>query len=218
MPFGAMETMVSHEILSEKICMLDHFALYASQCQDPQLKQMLNRHMQTALQSYNQLVSYTHDYQNTPVQFRDQFNVSPQTVQYGLQNPSPESPQMQGSTFTDKQIAASVLSSHKNSAKNHMAAATECADPNVRQLFINGSVTCCNQAYEVFLYMNQRGMYQVPTLKDHTAKTMLHHYQPVPMQGQMSEQQQPMGINQGGGVRGQMSPYNQSNQFHFGAH
>jgi len=179
MPFGAAETLAVHEILSEKICMLDHFSFYMSQCQDPALRQMIQRHMQTAIQSYNQLVTYTHDYRQAPPLRMGNTSVSPQDIQYGLRNPSPESPSMPTMRFSDKQIAGAMLSNHKNSAKNQMSAATECADPNVRQMLMSGSVTCCNQSYEVFLYMNQRGWYQVPTLQDHTAKTMLHHYQPT---------------------------------------
>jgi spore coat protein CotF len=188
MPFGAAESIFAHEILTEKICMLDHFSLYAEQCQDLALKQMIMHHMQTAMGSYNEMVSYTHDYRGTPSRMAP-MNASPEAVQYGLNNPQPVSPTMQGNRMNDMQIATAVLLSHKNSAKNHMAAALECADPNVRQMMMNGSVTCCNQAYETFMYMNQRGVYQVPTLNDHTAKTFLHHYQPVQGNGMMAMSQ-----------------------------
>lgn len=182
MPFGAAESIAVHEILSEKICLMDHFSVYESQCQDPALRQLINRHRQTAMESYNQMVSYTHDYRSVqPVQ--PYANVPVEAIQYGLRNPSPEAPSMQPAAFSDKQIATSVLLAHKNSAKNHMAAALECADPNIRQMMMNGSVTCCNQGYEVFMYMNQRGYYQVPTMNDHTAKTFLHHYQPINQSG-----------------------------------
>lgn len=178
MPFGAAESIAVHEILGEKIYMIDHFSLYESQCQDPALRQMIQRHRQAAVDSYNQMVSYTHDYRSVqPVQARAYVPV--ESIQYGLRNPSPEGPSMQTGAFSDKQIATAVLSAHKNSAKNHMGAALECADPNIRQMMINGSITCCNQGYETFMYMNQRTYYQVPTLNDHTAKTYLHHYQPT---------------------------------------
>jgi len=62
MPFGAHETMEVHEILNEKINMINHFGLYKQICQDPQLRDMIERHMQTAVASYNEIVQYTHDY------------------------------------------------------------------------------------------------------------------------------------------------------------
>jgi spore coat protein CotF len=52
-------------------------------------------------------------------------------------------------------------------------------------MLVNGAVTCSNQAYEVFLFMNERGIYQVPRMNDQTAKTFLHTYQPA------SQAQQP---------------------------
>ncbi|GIM45062.1 coat protein F [Collibacillus ludicampi] len=180
MPYGAHEAMEAHEILGEKICMIDHFSMYAQQCQDPVLRNMIDRHLQYAIQSYNELVSYTHDYHAVSPQAAQISQVAnPQSIQYGLRNPAPASPQMNTGRFTDQQIAVALLCAHKNSAKNHMSAALECSDPNLRQLMVNSANACAHQAFEVFQYMNQKGWYQVPTLETHTAKTMLHRHQPV---------------------------------------
>ena len=188
MPFGAHETMEVHEILNEKINLINHFSLYAQQCQDQQLRQMLEHHLQTATQAYDQLVAYTHDYnvQGNQNQSYGMPNIQPNQIQYGLHNPQQQMPQTQG-IFNDQQILSAMLACHKNSAKNHMWGSLECADPNVRQMLISGAITCANQAYEVFTYMNQQGAYQVPTMQDHTAKTYLHSYQP------MNQNQQQMG-------------------------
>ncbi|GAX91218.1 spore coat protein [Effusibacillus lacus] len=179
MPFGAHETMEVHEILSEKKCMIEHFSMYERQCQDPTLREMLHRHIQTATQSYNQLVSYTHDYHTAQTKMMPMHTAHTYDIKYGLHNPAPSAPQTDMTKMNDQSIASAMLLAHKNSAKNHMAAALECADPNVRQMLVNGSVMCTHEAYETFNYMNHRGMYQVPTMSDHTAKTMLHHYQPM---------------------------------------
>lgn len=180
MPYGAHETMEVHEILNEKINLINHFSMYAQMVQDHQLRQMIGQHMQMAIQSYDQLVSYTHDY-NAAAGGQRPFgmpNVRPQQIQYGLNNPAQQMPQMQG-RLNDQQILSAILSCHKNSARSQMHASLECADPNVRQMLVNGAITCANQAYEVFLLMNRQGQYQVPTMNDHTAKTFLHSYQPA---------------------------------------
>ena len=39
MPFGAHETMEVHEILNEKINMINHFSWYMQNCRDPQAAQ-----------------------------------------------------------------------------------------------------------------------------------------------------------------------------------
>ncbi|MFD2613286.1 spore coat protein [Paenibacillus gansuensis] len=198
MPFGAHETLEVHEILNEKVNMMNHFGLYATQAQSPQVSQMIDRHLQSAMVSYDQLVNYTHDYvePQTSNKMHHVTETPVQQIQYGLNQPSPVSPQG-GAEFNDQQILAAMLSCHKNSAKNHMAKALECADPNLRQMLVNGAVQCTDQAYEVFLFMNEQGQYQVPTMKDHTAKTYLHTFQPSNQAGMMSGTAQTQGQNQG---------------------
>ncbi|MED4228374.1 spore coat protein [Neobacillus cucumis] len=180
MPFGAHEAMEVHEILTEKINMINHFHMYAAQAKDPQLKEMIHRHLQEEIKSYDTVVSYTHDYQNfAPMSANTNMgSVKPNQIQYGLDNPSMVAPEV-NTTFNDFEIASALLICHKNGAANGVKATLEIADPNLRQVLLNGAVNCVNQAYEVFLFMNQQGQYQIPTMKDHTAKTYLHSFQPV---------------------------------------
>lgn len=180
MPFGAHETMEVHELLNETINMINHFSLYEKEVRDQELGSMIQRQLRSAIQCYDRLVAYTHDYSaaNQMVPPYESPQTQPNQIQYGLQNPQDQMPQMQG-RLNDQQIASSMLLCHKNSAKNHIAHALECADPHIRQMMLDGAVSCTNQAYEVFLYMNRQGQYQVPTMQDHTAKTFLHTYQPM---------------------------------------
>jgi spore coat protein CotF len=179
MPFGAHETMEVHEVLAEKMNMISHFNLYAMQTKNPELKSMIMRHQQEEIQSYDSLVKYTHDYtQFTPIPPNTSVsNIKPDQIQYGLDNPSMLAPET-NATLNDYEVATAMLLCHKNAAANGVKAALEIADPNLRQMLTNSAMNCVNQAYEVFLFMNQQGLYQVPTIKDHTAKTYLHSYQP----------------------------------------
>ncbi|ADG07047.1 spore coat protein [Kyrpidia tusciae] len=182
MPYGAHEAMETHEILNETRSQIEHFSFYARQCQDQSLKQMIERHIQSAVAAYNEMVNYTHTYKAATPHQPDMRLAQPQQIAYGLRQPAPVSPQTGVTSFNDQQIAGAVLSAHKNSARNHMQAALECADPNLRQMMVNGAVTCAQHAYETFLFMNQKGWYQVPTLLDKTAQTLLHTYQPIGQQ------------------------------------
>ncbi|MEH7120245.1 spore coat protein [Neobacillus vireti] len=201
MPFGAHEAMEVHEILTEKINMMNHFNLYAQQAKNPQLKEMIHRHLQEEIKSYDTIVSYTHDYQTfAPMSSNTNVgSVKPDQIQYGLDNPSMLTPES-NTTFNDYEIASALLICHKNGASNGVKATLEIADPNLRQVLLNGAVNCVNQAYEVFLFMNQQGQYQIPTMRDHTAKTYLHTFQPVneSLKAQyMVTQGQIQGVDQG---------------------
>ncbi len=187
MPFGAHETMEAHEFLEEKLNMMNHFHIYRMQAQDPALRQMIERHLDDTVRAYNQLVSYTHNYQpvnpvsaQTPSTVHAVQQTQPNQIQYGLNQPAPHQPVFTTTTLNDRQISSALLQFHKTSAINSIHHSLECADPNVRQIMVNTAVNCSHLAYEVFQYMNQRGYYQVPTMKDHTAKTLLHSYQNAP--------------------------------------
>jgi spore coat protein CotF len=180
MPFGAHETMEMHEVLMEKINAITHFNLYAKQAQHPQLQDMIMRHQQEEIMSYNEIVSFTRG--------NGRFNPIPpntlirgagqQQIQYGLHNPLPFAPQSDAD-LNDNEIAIAMLLCHKNGARNCTWASLECADPNLRRTLLNSAATCSHQAYEVFLFMNEQGLYQVPTLNSRTAENFLQSYQPA---------------------------------------
>ncbi|WP_409297864.1 spore coat protein [Peribacillus sp. SCS-26] len=181
MPFGAHETMEVHECLMEKVNMLNQFNFYLKQAKNPQLVDMIIRHQQEEIRSYNEVLAYTHDYNRfTPISPNTNIRgIEPQQIHYGVQNPPPLQPESSLNQLGDKEVAIGMLLCHKNAAKNSMWATLETADPNLRKLLLNCAATCANQAYEVFLFMNQNGMYQVPEMNSETAKTFLHSYVPT---------------------------------------
>lgn len=187
--FGAHEVMEVSEILGEKVNMINHMALYEQEAQNEQLRSMIRRQMDTAIQTYDQMVAYTHDFSARqgmqPPYAQPDANM--ERIKYGLRHPQPVAPQRSG-RFNDEMICTALLTMHKASATCHIQRGLGVTDPTLRQMFVNGAITCYNQAYEVFLMMNQQGTYQVPTLHDHTAKTMLHAYQPMNNPGLMMEE------------------------------
>ncbi|WP_121613571.1 spore coat protein [Mesobacillus foraminis] len=228
MPFGAHETMEVHEILTEKLNMISHFNVYAAQTKNPELRRIIARHQQEEMKSYDAIVAYTHDYtQFTPVPPNTSLSkVIPEDIQYGLNNPSMLAPET-NTVLNDYEVASALLIAHKNGATNGVKASLEIADPNLRQMLVNGAVNCINQAYEVFLFMNQQGMYQIPQIKDHTAKTYLHSFQPAgesvkaqhsDQAGQQGQHQSIMSYmqNQNMPMSQQMSPQNMGHHMQMG--
>ncbi|WP_051348655.1 spore coat protein [Peribacillus kribbensis] len=181
MPFGAHETMEVHEILMEKVNMLNQFNFYLQIAKEQRLIDIIIRHQQEEIKSYNELLSYTHDYTtfapiaaNTYIQ-----GMTPQQIHYGVNNPPQIQPESSTNQLRDKEAAMGMLLCHKNAAKNGMSAALETADPTLRRILMNSAVNCADQAYEVFLYLNGQGIYQVPELDPNTAKSFLHSYVPT---------------------------------------
>lgn len=179
MPYGAHETMEMHECLMDKLNAINHFNLYAQATSNPQLLDMIVRHQQEEIATYNEIVACTRGNSrfapippNTNVR-----GVSNQQIQYGMNNPVQFAPQA-GVSMGDAEIAMAMLLWHKSGARICTNAALECADPNVRRLMVNSAATCVNQAYEVFLLLNQQGVYPVPT-SSQSANALLSSYQPA---------------------------------------
>jgi spore coat protein CotF len=210
MPFSAHETMETHEILLEKINMITHFNLYATQTSNPQLLDMLMRHQQEEILSYNYLVGLTRGSGRfVPIAPNTRVDGNKEQIEYGLRNP-PQNVPSADAVMSDRDVATAMLCCHKNAARNSTWASLESADPNMRRALLNASANCNHQAYEVWRFMNDQGWYEVPTLNSQTQETFLQSYQPAPaglqQQYGVSDGQMAVGGRPGGYGTGGINP------------
>ncbi|MBO8171201.1 MAG: spore coat protein [Bacillaceae bacterium] len=175
---GAHEVMEVHEVLTDTIDGINQFQLYRPHVQDPQLATILNNQIQFLIREYNNMVQAVNQHGGAEaIPYRKPSdNFSPT---YGLDNPSPQSPNTSINQMNDRDVASGMLGCQKSTATLRMAASLECADPQIRRIMQQGAVNSSEQAYEVWQYMNQKGYYQVPTLKDVTTSTMVNTYTPA---------------------------------------
>jgi spore coat protein CotF len=184
--YGAHETMEIHEVLTSAIDGINNFQLYRPHTQDPQLQQMLDHQLQFMMNEYNTMVQMLQmQGAGQAVPYRAPRNFNPT---YGLDNPSPQSPNTSLNQLDDRDVASGMLCVHKASAIRKMTGALETANPNLRQALQQGAMNCSEQAYEVWQFMNQKGYYQVPTMKEMTTNTVMNAYQTA---GNMNQMQQP---------------------------
>lgn len=185
--YGAHEVMEIHEILSNSINAINQMQLLRAHVQDQQLMSMLDGHLQFAIEEYNNMVQALQQRGITEaIPYRRRLNTS---ASYGLRNPQTQTPNMSANQMDDNDVASAVLGIHKASATTRMSAALECVDPELRYNIQQGANNCAEQAYEIWQYMNQKGFYQVPTMKEMTTQTMMNTYGPAPM-GTMGQTQQ----------------------------
>lgn len=180
---GAHELLEMHEVLENAIDGINQFELLRPHAKDVQLVQMIDRQLQFMTNEYNSMVNLLHSKglnqaipQRTPLSYQAQEHGTPK---YGLRQPAPEAPKTSVSQLSDRDVSSEMLGCKKAAASLRMHAALECADPALRQMMIQGAMNCAEMAYEVWSYMNQKGYYQVPTLKDMTTQTMINVYQPM---------------------------------------
>lgn len=172
---GAHEVMEVHEILTCAIDAVNQFQLYRPHVKDAQLQQILEHQLQFMTNEYNGMVGMLQQKgMNQPIPYRTMKTMG--SPVYGLRQPAPQSPNQSANELDDRDVASGMLGCHKASASMRMIGALECADPNLRSALQQGAINCSEQAYEVWQYMNEKGYYQVPTLKEVTMNTVLNTY------------------------------------------
>ncbi|HEX7057849.1 MAG TPA: spore coat protein [Bacilli bacterium] len=183
---GAHETMELHEVLGCAIDGINLFQLYRQHVTDQQLQQILDHQLQFMTGEYNNLVQTLNQQGGgQAIPYRSPKNFTPK---YGLNKPATQTPNASPREMDDHDIASGMMGFHKSSAIMKMHAALECANPQLRAAMQQGSINCSEQAYEIWQYMNQKGFYQVPTMKEMTTNTVIGTYgQAGQMVGQYGE-------------------------------
>lgn len=171
---GAHEVMEVHEVLTNTIDAINQFHLYRPHVRDQQLGQILDRQANFMEQEYRTLVSMLSQQRGVSAEpYQSRVNTS---IKYGLRNPSPVSPQGTAGQLNDRDVASGMLGALKCSAVLRMGAGLECAQPQIRRTLNQCAASSSEMAYEVFCYMNERGMYQVPTMPMRTESNFMNIY------------------------------------------
>ncbi|MFT4414733.1 spore coat protein [Fredinandcohnia humi] len=173
---GAHEMLEVHEVLQSTIDGINLFTLYQPLVKDTDLAQLLNHQLGFMRHEYNKFVSNFGSITESVRSYGVNTNVNPV---YGIRTPAPQQPNMNPTQIDDRDIAAGMLGFHKRGAKMKLNAALECADPELKVMLVESSNNCVYQAFDVWTYMNKRGMYQVPTFTNDVSNTMLGMYEPV---------------------------------------
>ncbi|XEC93019.1 spore coat protein [Paenibacillus tarimensis] len=188
---GAHEVLELHEVLNDAIHGLNTLKLFRPHAQDQMLQSMMDRHIQALTMEYNNMVQMANQQgagQAVPARRinigMNAANNMNQTFQpsYGLRNPQTQAPARTAQEVGDVDVALCVVNCHKQTASLKMKAALEMANPNLRMVMQQGANASADMAYEGFQFANQRGYYQVPTLKDTTQNNYLQSYGTVQTQ------------------------------------
>lgn len=175
--WGAHEILMTHEVLTDCIDGINQFELYRPHVRDQRLLNILDNQINHSFNGYNKLVNYLHQRgASQAVPYRVPQSRRPQ---YGLRNPSPETPNLDMDQMNDRDVASGMLGCAKASASLATIAALECSDATLRNMLTNCAVSNINMAYETFQYLNEKGYYQVPTMQNNTTQTIIDTYQPA---------------------------------------
>lgn len=173
---GGHEMFDVHEVLSGSIGALNQCVLMRDKIQDPELLAILDRQYAFMLDEYNitaEAFKTGHDPQHPTRVYKMQID---NQFKYGISPGEPKKPIQSADEINDSIIAGSLLGIHKAGAIGKTGAALESTNPVVRRVLQDSVPNCIEMAYEVSLYQNKKGNYQVPQLSPSDTQTMLNMY------------------------------------------
>lgn len=161
---GGHEVLDMHETLSAIVGGLNQFVLLRDQIQDTELRDILDRQYKFSLDEYNILVESfktgrdpSHPTGHYQMKENNKFT-------FGIQASQPKKPITSTSEISDEIISGYLLDAHKGIAAVKLATSLETTNPVVRRVLADSIPNCIEMAYEVSIYQNRKGYYQVPQL------------------------------------------------------
>ncbi len=180
---GGHEMFDAHEVLAGVISMLDQYQMYDQHIQDPELKNIAYRQYTFVTQMYNTMVECFKTGQDPSVPTQQYHMQQENEVVYGLKPGQPKKPNSSVSQLSDQGLSAYMLGNTKSLTSLLAMTAAEITNPVLRRVVADSVPNFIELSYEIFLYQNKHGYYQVPQLMEQDMQQMLNSYATVPQQG-----------------------------------
>lgn len=173
---GAHELLDVHEVLSTMVAGLNQYVLLRDHVQDQELLSILDKQYAFMLDEYN-ITMEAYKTGHDPKHPTRTYNMTiGNDYTYGLKPGEPKKPIQAANELNDAIISGFMLGCHKAGAKGKTAAALESTNPVVRRVLQDSVPNCIEMAYEIALYENKKGTYQVPQLSQMDMNLMLNMY------------------------------------------
>ncbi|WP_226000041.1 spore coat protein [Paenibacillus sp. BJ-4] len=182
---GGHEMFDVHEVLAGSINTMDMYTMLSEHVKDPELRDILQRQKQFMADEYNITLECFKTGQD-PAKPTQSYKMSQgNDFTYGMKPSQPKKPMQSASEISDQTISLSMLNAVKAGAVMKTTAAMETTNPVVRRVLADSLPNCIEMAYEISIYQNKHGFYQVPQLAQQDMQQMQNGYAPTPVQPQM---------------------------------
>ncbi|WP_240375016.1 spore coat protein [Bacillus piscicola] len=179
---GGHELFDAHEVIGGVISMLDQYTLYEQHIQDQQLKSMAQRHTTFMMNLYNTMLD-TYQTGKDPSEPTKTYQMTESNdVLYGMKPSQPKKPIQSVNELNDGNISGFMMGQMKGLASKMTTAALEATNPVMRRIFADSIPNMIEMAYEIFLYQNKHGHYQVPQLAQNDMTQIMQSYTKAPQQ------------------------------------
>lgn len=177
---GGHELFDAHEVISGIISLLDQYQMYTQYMKDPELKSICSHQTSFITQMYNTIVqSFQTGLKPTTVTQTYEMAQNNDTI-YGIKPGQPKKPNPSVTNITDQGLSAYMLGQTKSLSTLMAMSALEITNPVLRRVIADSVPNMIEMSYEIYLYQNKHGYYQVPQLKQEDMTLMLNSYATVP--------------------------------------
>ncbi|GIO45121.1 spore coat protein [Paenibacillus apis] len=182
---GGHEMFDVHEVLAGAINTINTYTMLSGHVKDPELRDILQRQKQFMATEYNTTLECFKTGQDPAIPTQSYSMKQGNDFTYGMKPSQPQKPMQSVAEINDGMIALSMLNAVKSGAMIKTSAALEATNPVVRRVLADSLPNCIEMAYEISLYQNKHGYYQVPQLAEQDMQLMQNGYAPCPTQQQM---------------------------------
>ena len=173
---GGHELFDVHEVLNAMIGALNQCVILRENIQDSELLSILDRQYGFMLDEYNITTEAFRTGQDPQHPTRSYKMQTGNEFEYGIKVNDPKKPIQAANEIDDSIIAGTLLGIHKAGAVGKTGAALETTNPVVRRILQDSVPNCVEMAYELSIYMNKKGWYQVAQLAPQDAVAILNLY------------------------------------------
>ena len=173
---GGHELFDAHEVLAGIINMLDQYQMYQQHIQDPELKDINQRQAAYVTQTYNTIVEAFSTGKKPAVPTQVYNMTQNNNVVYGVKPGQPKKPNMSVNELSDQGLSAYMLGNTKSLSSLLAMTAQEMTNPVLRRVIADSVPNFIELSYEIFLYQNKHGYYQVPQLMQQDMNIMLNSF------------------------------------------
>lgn len=173
---GGHELFDAHEVIAGIISMLDQYQMYEQHIQDPELKNINQSQAAFVTQTYNTIVEAFSTGQDPAVPTQQYKMNQNNDVVYGLKPGQPKKPNQSVNELSDQGLSAYMLGNTKSLSTLLAMTALEMTNPVLRRVIADSVPNFIELSYEIFLYQNKHGYYQVPQLMQQDMNQMLNSY------------------------------------------
>lgn len=179
--FGGHELFDIDEALGGVVGCIEHCSIFEQYIQDEQLLLIIQRQKAFLSELYNTILDTLKSGKDPAVKTSQYMMQEDNATIYGLKPSTPKVPINSISEIKDDCISSAHLGHLKGIASHFTVAAIETTNPVMRRILADSVPNVIEMAYELFLYENKMGYYQVAQLQPNDMNTIINSYAPVSM-------------------------------------